>query len=562
MYKRAREKNNQPKANMNKHIINKSSPIKIKIDNNIKESNVNQNKINFIPNINYNNNNNNNKPKIDNNKNNYVILPKINNNKKLNNNNINNNSKININKKQSSILSNNNNKTNNNFQKKRSMTGNKNKNKKPPIVELRPYQLNKKNISVKKRYIRDNYLYTIITFLDIRSLYFFMLCCKQFYNLAKKCDNIWHNFYIMKFCKPPKEKIEYETHRGEWRQLYLSTSKSIYMKNYEDLKTKYLKKYKKNIYTAKKDPYYLTNNLYKNLKNPLYAIEIDKTLYKVKYILTNKILSHINFFCNFDQNYQDLNKIKTIKLLFTEQQIGIFRKPIAVYEIKKIKLKCSEAEGITNKIFKIYYNKDLIISTFDKNFIFFINMSIPVCKLCESIFDFISGIHTKNLNYECDCDSKFGLYDYSLLINLKSWNKIFFSLTVNTCDLKYDNEPDTNNLYYIDKSQIISQYPINFDLKSLVIKDAINNFMIFDIMFLTYNGDHILCDSKPIILKQDNTRIDYDEHNSEHFIGIVSDDNYYVEFNFNFNKEENYYALIGTELKVNKKFVENIFKKF
>ena len=551
MYKRARENNNQPKTNMNRRIIKKSSPIKVKMDNMIKESNNIQNKNSFIPN--------NNKPKLDNNQKQYVILPKINNNKKLSNQNINNIN--NVNKKQSSILSNfNNNLSNNNIQKKRSMTGNKIK--KPPVVELRPYQRNKKMFSVKKRFLKDNYLYTIISFLDIRSLYYFMLCCKQFYNLSIKCDDLWYNFYIMKFCKQPKDKVGYEINRGEWRKLYLSKSREIYMKNYEYLKTKYLKKYKKNIYTAKKDPYYLTNNLYKNLKNPLYAIEIDKTIYNVKYILTNKILSHINFFANFNQVYQDLNKIKTIKLLFTEQQIGIFRKPIVVYEIKKINLKCSEAEGITNKIFKIYYNKDLIISTFDKNFIFFINMSIPVCKLCESIFDFINGIHTKNLNYECDCDSKFGLYDYSLLINLKSWNKIFFSLTVNTCDLKYDDETDKNNLYYIDKSTVISQHPLTFDLKSLIIKDDIKNFMIFDIMFLTYNGDHILCDSKPIILKEDKTRIDYDEYYSDHFIAIVNDDNYSVQFTFNINKEENYYALIGTELRVNKKYVENIFKKF
>ena len=93
------------------------------------------------------------------------------------------------------------------------------------------------------------------------------------------------------------------------------------------------------------------------MKNPSYCIEIDKNIFQVKYILTNKILSHINFFSNFNEVYQDLNKIKTIKLLFTEQNIGIFRKPIAIYDMKKIKLKSSEAEGITNKIFKIYYNK-------------------------------------------------------------------------------------------------------------------------------------------------------------------------------------------------------------
>ena len=553
MFNRARENYQKQLSNINKRNIKKSSPISIKQNNNsgINPNNNNNNKINLISNNNININNN---TKISKN----IILPKISKNNIPNN-------KI-INKKTSSIISKipdknkNNQKKEINTSKKRSMTGNKIR--KPPIVELKPFQRNKKMLTVKKRYLKDNNIYTIVTFLDIKSLYFFMLCCKQFYKIANECDDVWYNFYIIKFCKPPKEKINYEINRGNWRKMFLTSSREIYIKNYEELKNKYLKKYKKNIYTAKKDPYYLTNNLYKNLKRPLYCIEIDKKIYQVKYILTNKILSHINFFVNFDQLYQDLNKIKTIKLLFTEQNIGIYRKPIAIYEIKKIRLKCTETEGVTNKIFKIYYYNDLIISTFDKNNIFFINMSIPVCKLCENIFDFIDGIHTKNLNYECDCDSKFGLYDYSLLINLKSWNKIFFSLNVNTCDLKFDEEEDKDNLYYIDKSNIVSQYPLNFDLKSLVIKNNINNFMIFDIMFLTYNGDHVLCDSKPIILKSDKERIDYDEYNSEHFIAIVDDEKYKVKFYFNINEKENYFALIKTELKVNKTYIENIFKKF
>ena len=553
MFNRARENYQKQLSNINKRNINKSSPIYIKQNNNsgINPNNNNNNKINLISNNNINVNNNTNISKN-------IILPKISKNNIPNN-------KI-INKKTSSIISKipDKNKKNRgkeiNTSKKRSMTGNKIR--KPPIVELKPFQRNKKMLTVKKRYLKDNNIYTIVTFLDIKSLYCFMLCCKQFYKIANECDDVWYNFYIIKFCKPPKEKINYEINRGNWRKMFLTSSREIYIKNYEELKNKYLKKYKKNIYTAKKDPYYLTNNLYKNLKRPLYCIEIDKKIYQVKYILTNKILSHINFFVNFDQLYQDLNKIKTIKLLFTEQNIGIYRKPIAIYEIKKIRLKCTETEGVTNKIFKIYYYNDLIISTFDKNNIFFINMSIPVCKLCENIFDFIDGIHSKNLNYECDCDSKFGLYDYSLLINLKSWNKIFFSLNVNTCDLKFDEEEDKDNLYYIDKSNIVSQYPLNFDLKSLVIKNNINNFMIFDIMFLTYNGDHVLCDSKPIILKSDKERIDYDEYNSEHFIAIVDDEKYKVKFYFNINEKENYFALIKTELKVNKTYIENIFKKF
>ena len=558
MFNRARENYQKQISNINMKYTKKSSPIKIK-QNNTKELNT---KSNIIKNINAIQKNVQNKK--ENNFSQNIILPKIIKKNSFNNKNIN----INLNPKNkpSSILTkkaeinkNKSIKEININSKKRSMTGNKNRN--PPKVELSFFQRNKKMMSVKKRYLKDNNIYTIVTFLDIKTLYFFMLCSKQFYKIANECDDVWYHYYIIKFCKPPKEKIDYEINRGRWRELFLSSSKEIYIKNYDELKNKYLKKYKKNIYTAKKDPYYLTNNLYKNMKRPLYCIEIDKNIYQVKYILTNKILSHINFFVNFDQVYQDLNKIKAIKLLFTEQNLGIYRKPIVIYDMKKIKLKCSETEGITNKIFKIYYYNDLIISTFDKNSIFFINLSIPVCKLCENIFDFINGIHTKNLNYECDCDSKFGLYDYSLLINLKSWNKIFFSLMVNTCDLKYDEEEDKNNFYYNDKSNLVSKHPINFDLKSLVIKNNINNFMIFDIMLLTYNGDHVLCDSKPMILKEDKTRIDYDEYNSEHLFGFVDADNYSVKFDFNINEKENYYALIGTEIKVNKKFIENIFKK-
>ena len=555
MFSRARENYQKQISNINMKYIKKYSPIKIKMNNqkeycsknnSSKENNIIQNNKIII--------NSQTAPKN-------IVLPKITPKNIINDKTIN---KRNAKPFQLKPKINDNNKYNKikeiNQNKKRSMTGNKNRN--PPKVELNPFHRNKKVYTVKKRYLKDNNIYTIVTFLDLRTLYFFMLSCKQFYKIANDCDDVWHNYYLIKFCKPPKEKINYEIHRGNWKKIFLSASKSIYIKNYEDLKNKYLKKYKKNIYTAKKDPYYLTNNLYKNLKKPLYCIEIDKNIFQVKYILTNKILSHINFFANFDQMYQDLNKIKTIKLLFTEQNIGIYRRPIAVYDIKKIGLKCAETEGVMNNIFKIYYYKDLIISTFDKNNIFFINMSIPVCKLCESIFDFINGIHTKNLNYECDCDSKFGLYDYSLLINLKSWNKIFFSLIVNTCDLKYDEEEDKDNFYYIDKTKLISPHPLNFELKSLVIKNNINNFMIFDIMFLTYSGDHILCDSKPMIFKEDKTRIDYDEHNSEHFIGIVDNDNYNVKFNFNINQNENYYALMRTELRVSKKYIENIFKKF
>lgn len=236
-------------------------------------------------------------------------------------------------------------------------------------IEILPFQRNKKYASVKKRFIKDNYLYTIVYFLDPKSLYNFMLSNKQFFRIGVACDDVWYNFYVKKFCIPPNEPIDYEKYRANWRIIYINKSKTVAQKNYDDLKKKFLTKYKKNIYSAKKDHYYFTNNLYKNLK-PYYYISINNKLYPVKYILTNKILSHINFLIHFDEVYQELNKIQNIKLLFNAKEIGLFNQPIAEYNLKQIHLNITENDGLTNKVFKIYYYEDLILCTYDKNYIF------------------------------------------------------------------------------------------------------------------------------------------------------------------------------------------------
>jgi len=44
----------------------------------------------------------------------------------------------------------------------------------------------------------------------------------------------------------------------------------------------------------------------------------------------------------------------------------------------------------------------------------------------------------------------------------------------------------------------------SFDIKTLCLNEKIDNFMILDIMMLTYNGDHMICDSYPCILKVKN----------------------------------------------------------
>ena len=212
MFNRARENYQKQLSNINKKYMDKSSQIKIRQNHisGINQKNNNDKKINIISNNNIINNNSN----ISKN----IILPKIPKNNIPNN--------IINNKKSSLIISKIPDKANKIKQKKeinhnykRSMTGNKIK--KPPIVELKPFQRNKKMLTVKKRYLKDNNIYTIVTFLDIKSLYFFMLCCKQFYKIANECDDVWYNYYIIKFCKPPKEKINYEINRGNWRKMFL-----------------------------------------------------------------------------------------------------------------------------------------------------------------------------------------------------------------------------------------------------------------------------------------------------------------------------------------------------
>ena len=70
------------------------------------------------------------------------------------------------------------------------------------------------------------------------------------------------------------------------------------------------------------------------------------------------------------------------------------------------------------------------------------------------IFEYLSQVSSlkpkefENLNYFDDVDSKFGLYDYSLLINIKSWNNIFYTVNVNTVDFKLDKDEDEEFLYY------------------------------------------------------------------------------------------------------------------
>jgi hypothetical protein len=310
---------------------------------------------------------------------------------------------------------------------------------KAPKIKLKSRQ--------RKEYMNDNILKVIQVYLDLKSIGKMMLTCKKFYKTINENDHLWFFFYAKRFST---KKTKYEENKGKWKLTLLNSLSSIYKNNYNSLKTKFTTKFSKNSFANKKDVYFLSNQLYANLKCS-YTLSIDGILYPVKYVFTNKILSHINFFTNFDQEFIDLIKVKKIVLYVTEKNLGLLNIKLLEYDMKKKKFENLEQLGISLKICKIYSDKETILSTFDKNLIFFFNISLPICKICECLFDFMRGIHGKNLDYFDDVDSKFGLLDYTLLINLKSWNNIFFTININTLDFKDGFEDDF--YYYENTSQ-------------------------------------------------------------------------------------------------------------
>lgn len=323
------------------------------------------------------------------------------------------------------------------------------KTQKAPLAARKPTVRKFKSNTIKE-FLKESAIKSIQLFLDPKSLKNFILSCKKFYNYLLTNDDLWFIYYSKKY-KIQRTKEKYNEHFGKWREVFLKSLKKIFDQNYDQLKNKFMKHFNKNKYQISKDPYNIANLVYHNMK-PYYNIEIDDKTFPVKHIFTNKILSHINFFINFDQEYLDYRKANKIKLLLNEKNLGLSDIKIYEIEIKKKKFLNLENEEIKSKICNIYSYNEFIFSTFEKNYIFFINISLPICKICEICFDFLKGIHGKNLLYEDDISKDFGLYEYVLLLNIKSWKDIFFTLHVNKLDFKKDLD-DPDYIYYENDSR-------------------------------------------------------------------------------------------------------------
>ena len=57
-----------------------------------------------------------------------------------------------------------------------------------------------------------------------------------------------------------------------------------------------------------------------------------------------------------------------------------------------------------------------------------------------------------------------------------------------------------NNLNLV----VINQQPF-FEIKTISMSENIFNFLVFDILLLSYKGDHVLCDTSPITIEVNYT---------------------------------------------------------
>jgi hypothetical protein len=122
-----------------------------------------------------------------------------------------------------------------------------------------------KNKFLKKsqisEFLKDIYISSISMYLDAKSVFNLMIVNKKFYHSITDNDEIWYRFYYRKF-----KTGKYETNRSNWRKIFLNTVVTLYNNNLNSLKTKFLTKFKKNAFCAKKNPYFIPHNLYSFLK--------------------------------------------------------------------------------------------------------------------------------------------------------------------------------------------------------------------------------------------------------------------------------------------------------
>lgn len=99
-----------------------------------------------------------------------------------------------------------------------------------------------------------------------------------------------------------------------------------------------------------------------------------------------------------------------------------------------------------------------------------------------------------------------------------------------------------------------------FEVKTIALNESIFNISILDITVLSYKGDHVICDSHPLLIFPDNSRISYEEMDCEFMMAQIKTENYEIFVYFKYSDEYAIYCLDKLLLRVEKKFIQKIFK--
>jgi hypothetical protein len=97
-------------------------------------------------------------------------------------------------------------------------------------------------------------------------------------------------------------------------------------------------------------------------------------------------------------------------------------------------------------------------------------------------------------------------------------------------------------------------------VKTIALNERIFNISILDITVLSYKGDHMICESHPLLILPDESRVSYEEMDCEFMKGHIKTEKYEILVNFKYNDDHAVYCLDKLLLTVEKKFIQNIFK--
>lgn len=435
-----------------------------------------------------------------------------------------------------------------------------------PQVSKKPLlPLKTKRLNYLDKYLKVDYLKEILCYIPSKYTRNLMLVCRKFYSAVTQNDEFWYLVYRQVF---KTYEIDYSSCKSAWRENFLNQIRKKYLMNRNSIINSFSKKLQQKSYQYNKDPTFYTSNLYSLLaKSVRYRIKVNEAHngqigYNIKASST-----HINFLCSLDNTAVKLNELHTVRLVLSESNIGLNEVDLASFVLRKLKMSEIPVESKISRVF-FFQDCEMFVSTFKDYTVFFINISIPICRICEVVNQavFINermvNLHSNHLYFD-DCERDFGLIDYSLLVNVKSWKESFFSLLFNTVDFKQD-QTDSRSIVFRDSSTHVCSSMPCFPIRSIAFSEDIKDLLILDLILLSYKGDHVVCESHPIKLVIDSDRvITYEQEVFEYFTASFTSEKISGVIDFKYSKahSDRIFCVDRLELRLNTVYLAKVFKR-